>query len=296
MNIHFAFRPQTGGVTEIPIRVTAITFWMRTLDKHEPFGLRVSTCVKSLDVLWSRIWLVHYNYYDYISYSLVRRWLTFLSPVTCEAMWPHLTCNLDNQEPFRQTLFCWTLFGSLDTRRPLVETSSHWNETQMKMWLKLKCVMMTVSTHDISLTNRKALVWGFWAWPPRAPPTLTGPHRCQWVNYTHAPLHAHTTPTGSGWSWNRLTGYFMVASTCTFSIHMFLQERTKTIAEGAKFFLFFVLERWRDCWCKSRDWERAWYCAVTVHVLLQVVLKKTPQGEQRACLKDGYTWIIHSIR
>lgn len=43
MNIHFAFRLQTGGVTEISINVTEINLWMQTLDEHEPFGLRVST-------------------------------------------------------------------------------------------------------------------------------------------------------------------------------------------------------------------------------------------------------------
>lgn len=43
MNIHFAFRPQTGGVTENPICVTGITFWMRTLEEHVSFGLHVNT-------------------------------------------------------------------------------------------------------------------------------------------------------------------------------------------------------------------------------------------------------------
>lgn len=57
MNIHFASRQQTGGVTEIPISGTGITCWTGTLDEHEPFGLEGSTVLDPLAVS-SRVRLV----------------------------------------------------------------------------------------------------------------------------------------------------------------------------------------------------------------------------------------------
>lgn len=58
MNIHFASRLQTGGVTEIPISGTGITFWTGTLDEDEPFGLEGSTVLDPLALLGSRVPLV----------------------------------------------------------------------------------------------------------------------------------------------------------------------------------------------------------------------------------------------
>ena len=84
MNIHFSFRLQKGGVTEIPISIKGITFSMQTLE-HEPLGLHISTvcefirCALVTHVTWTL-------YYGYIS-------LAHLS-VTCGADECVKSCDL----------------------------------------------------------------------------------------------------------------------------------------------------------------------------------------------------------
>lgn len=58
MNIHFASRLQTGGVTEIPIGGTGITSRTGTLGEQEPFGWEGSSVSDPLAVLGSRVRLV----------------------------------------------------------------------------------------------------------------------------------------------------------------------------------------------------------------------------------------------